>query len=292
MSTQRKRIPTKSEYWQFINDLAYAYYLDKSNLAQRKALYDALMQSRYTTHTDTKTGETITTPVGSYMQNLAYEITTSMIKADLGASVTELSEDILQDVLIKDDPVSGLLLGRPSALFGDVNKDIEGCFQPALGSPRVLAAFRTWFSEILYCQFIDMARAYNRQRRRELNLDALEADDEDGNGEHPILTVEQLTIIALPDEHDPLRSKKEQLDNTLANVEPMLRHVAEGVALAPWTGETDKEIQDRLGITRDKFRNRKTKALALIRPSVTSWLDEIQQKPLPSNRTKPRGSGS
>lgn len=272
--TTLKRRHLKNPHWQEVDDLAYDYYQDQTDLRKRDALYECLTKQRYEDvdqiNPETDKRELVPVAVGSYLQNLARTVVINNRKAWLGASVTVVSQDVLQDVMVKTDKEDDLPFCRPTALFGNALKGVEGRYDPAR------AAFHTWFSKILYNAFNDLARKYNSRRKKEGLIES-SGDAEDGDTasfDAQELTLEALDHWCLIDYDANLRSKYDQVLAQFADADALLREVALSVALAVWTGETEADIQQRLGITRDELRGRKEKALARLRPLLESWLDE------------------
>lgn len=265
------RKETEDAMWKEIDDLARAYYADKTNLQKRQALYDALMMERYDEKKDPDTGQMVPKRMGSALQQLGRRIVKLQKKGNLSSSVTVLTEELVQDALAREDTHTGLPWWRATVLFGRAEDGIEGRYDPEK------AAIQTWFSPILRNLFTDQCRSIQAERKHLSNANDWAKEDEEGG--RADLTLEMLAQWALPDEADPLRSKKEQIEAVLKDQDERVRQVGMAVALAPWTGETDKEIQERLGLNRDEFRYAKEKAMALLKALFEDWLDDIQSHP-------------
>lgn len=262
------RKDTENAMWKAIDDLARAYYADKTNLQKRQALYDALMKERYDDRKNPDTGKMEPVPVGNALKQLARTIVKLQKKGDLGSSVTVLTEELVQDALVREDTQTGLPWFRATVLFGRAEDGVDGRYDPEK------AAIQTWFSTILRNLFTSACRSIQTERKHLGNVDDWQSVDEDGDTTN--ITLEMVAEWALPDEADPLCSKKGQIQAVLKTQDERVRQVGMAVALAPWTGETDKEIQECLGLNRDEFRYAKEKAMALLKPLFEDWLDELQ----------------
>ena len=262
------RKDTENAMWREIDDLARAYYADKTDLQKRQALYDALLQERYDERKNPDTGKREPVGVGSPLKQLARRIVKLQKKGDLGDSVTVLTDELVQDALVRDDTKTGLPWWRATVLFGRAENGIDGRYDPEK------AAIQTWFSTILRNLFTSACRSIQTERKHVGNVDDWPNDDEDGSAVN--LSLEMVAQWALPNEADPLRSKKEQIQTALKNQDERVRQVGMAVALAPWTGDSDTEIQEGLGLSRDEFRYAKEKAMALLKPLFGDWLDEMQ----------------
>ena len=257
----------KNPMWQEINDLASAYYADKEDLNKRQALYEALTKERYDNRKNPDTRQFEQIPVGSALKQLARIIVRMNLKGDLGSSVADLSDELLQDALVRIDPTTGLPWFRPTVLFGRADQQIEGRYDPEKG------AIQTWFSGILRRMLIDVCRHVNTENKYIVNLGIKENDEEYGDKQIPF---DRFAEWTLPDEADPLRTKKIEIERILSGQNVRVRQVGMAVALAIWTGETDTEMQLELGLSRDQFRDDKEKALPLLKPLYESWLEEMK----------------
>jgi DNA-directed RNA polymerase specialized sigma24 family protein len=263
-----ERKETTNAMWKEIDDLARAYYADKTNLDKRQGLYDALMKERYDLQADPETGAQVPKPVGSALKQLARRIVKLRSKGNLGSSVTVLTEELVQDALMREDTQTGKPWWRATVLFGRAEDNIDGRYDPEK------AAIQTWFSAIMRNLFTSACRSIQAERKHLVNADDWQREDEDGEAWNP--TLELLAEWALPDEPDPLRSKKELIEKVLQDQDERVRQVGMALALAPWTGDTDKEIQAHLSLSRDEFRYAKEKAMRLLKPLFEDWLDDMQ----------------
>ena len=268
------RKKTENAMWKEIDDLARAYYADKSNLQKRQALYDALMKERYDEQKDPNTGEMVLKRMGSALKQLARDIVELQKKGNLGSSVTVLTEELVQDALMREDVYENTVNGRrvktqtgrywwqATVLFGRAEDGVDGRYDPEK------SAIQTWFSKILRNLFTDQCRSINSERKHMVNIDDWRSDDSDDSGKDD-LTLEMISNWLPPESSAELLMEKKQIGKVLQGQSERVQEVGMAIALSKWTKETDQDIQGRLGVSRDQFRYAQEKAnTVLLSPKV------------------------
>lgn len=300
---------SKDPNWQAVNELAFVYYQDQTNKDKRKALYDELTKDRYTTKK--VRGKEIQVRGPSLLLKKMRKVVIDKLKADLGAGITDLTQDALHYMLEKKkDPTSKLPWFRATGLLGgyfspetiktaDSAQTMQwtsGAFNPNKG-----AGFETFFQVVMAKAFIDYVRKVNRDRIRDRGFegglvpvpsgkkkgDGLQEQTQEelahyGAGRpkealmHVSTFLELLTSREFQEffgdaEEEDLTEQKAALKQLLKGQTDELRDLAMQLALVKWTGETEEDIQESLGLTTQQFTRLKEQALPLIKPFIEEW---------------------
>lgn len=304
-------MPSKSKNadWQAVNELAFVYYQDQTNKDKRKALYDELTKDRYTTKK--VRGKEIRVRGPSLLIKKMRKVVIDKLKADLGSGITDLTQDVLHYLLEKKkDPTSKLPYFRATGLLGgyfspETIKTADSAqamqWTPGAFDPNKDTGFETFFQKVMVNAFIDYARKINRDRIRDRGfhgrLVPVPSSNKKGDGlqeqtqeelahygagrpkEAPmhvsmfleLLTSREFQDFFDDDEEEDLTEQKEALKQLLKDQTDDLRDLAMQLALVKWTGETEDDIQGRLGLTTKQYDKLKEQALPLIKPFVQEW---------------------